>query len=102
MTATNRRAVGLSDYEAARLLGISKRTLLRWVQSELVPAPVGKLAANRRAWTIAEVHAINAAIERGTIDQASNLESAGGRRQNHHRRYARAVLRREGSQSSAA
>ena len=66
MTVTNRRAAdGLSDYEAARLLGISKRTLLRWVQSELVPAPVGRLAANRRAWTIAEVQAIMGADRKG-------------------------------------
>ncbi len=102
MTATNRRVTGLSDYEVARLLGISKRTLLRWLRSELIPAPVGKLAANRRAWTIAELQAIKDAIERGISDQASHLEPTRRRRQNHDRRYARAVLRREGPQSTAA
>ena len=45
----------LSDATACRELGISQRTLQRYLLSKRIQPPVGMLAKNRRGWSRAEI-----------------------------------------------
>ena len=96
------RPDSLSDTSVARLLGVHKRTLLRWLQDGLVAEPEGRLAKNRRAWTLAEVDAVRERLQRRDIDTADHIQPARRSGQDHQRHYPRAVLRRQGTESTAA
>ena len=96
------RPEGLSDDSVARLLGIHKRTLLRWLQDGLIGEPEGRLAKNRRSWTLAEVDAIREQLQRRDIDTPDDIQPARRSGQDNHRHYPRAVLRRQRPESTAA
>ena len=96
------QADGLSDLSVARLIGVHKRTLLRWIQDGLIPTPEGRLAKNRRAWTLREVEAIRQQLQRRDIDSPNNLEPKRRSGQDHHRYYPRTILRRQRDEGAAA
>ena len=53
----------ISDAAAVRILGISRRTFYRYLQSGAIMPPVGKLAKNRRGWTMPEIEVVRTQIE---------------------------------------
>jgi excisionase family DNA binding protein len=61
----------VSNTEAARLLGISRQVLLRWITSGRVPAT--KLDGRTGAWVLhrAEVDRIRAKRNKATLSRAS-------------------------------
>src|SRR4051794_29251634 len=76
----------LTDQAVARLLSISRRTLLRWLKDGVVDPPavvVGK--QGRRCWAEHEVARIRAHMKRGDPgDSTRDFQSAGGRGEDHH------------------
>jgi len=49
------KPAGLSDNAVAILLGVSRRTLNRWLEKGKLSPPEGRLAKNRRLWTLQDV-----------------------------------------------
>src|SRR5215467_531030 len=87
----------LTDAAVARLLSVSKRTLLRWLKDGVVDPPalvVGK--RGQRRWTDHEVAQILGYMKkRGDLgDSAGNIQSTGRRGEDNHRRYFGKVIRR--------
>lgn len=93
----------LTDAAVARLLSVSKRTLLRWLKDSVIDPPamaIGK--RGQRRWADHEVFHILEQMKRGEISGSTgDIESAGGRRENNHRRYFGKVLRRQRQESTA-
>src|SRR5262245_4101735 len=87
----------LNDPAVARILGVSKRTLLRWLKDGVVDPPamvVGK--RGQRRWSEHEVAQILRHMKRGDLgDSAGHIQSAGRRGEDHHRCYFGKVLRRQ-------
>ena len=87
----------LTDAAVARLLSVSKRTLLRWLKDGVIDPPVlvvGK--RGQRRWADHEVARILGHMKkRGDLgDSTGDIQSAGRRGENNHRRYFGKVLRR--------
>src|SRR5262249_61404767 len=86
----------LTDAAVARLLSVSKRTLLRWLKEGVIDPPalvVGK--RGQRRWADHEVAHILAHMKRGdSSDSTGDLQSTRRRGQDNHRRYYGKVLRR--------
>src|SRR5690242_608891 len=97
-----RQADVLSDTSVARLLGIHKRTLLRWLQDGLIDHPDGRLAKNRRAWTLAELDTLRQRLQRRDIDTTDDIEPTRRSGEDHHRHYPRALLRRHRQEGSTS
>lgn len=93
----------LTDAAVARLLSISKRTLLRWLKAGVIDPPnlvVGK--RGQRRWVEYEVAAILDGMKRGKLgDPTIDIEPTGGRSEDNHRRYFGKVLRRQREEGSA-
>jgi hypothetical protein len=93
----------LTDAAVARLLSVSKRTLLRWLKDGVVDRPVlvvGK--RGQRRWAEHEVVHILNQIKRGDlVDSTSDIQSAGRRGEDHHRRYFGKILRRQRQEGAA-
>src|SRR5579872_2765938 len=70
----------LTDAAVARLLSVSKRTLLRWLKSGVVDPPALVLGKQgRRWWTGHEVARILEYRKRGPVDSTRDFQSAGRR-----------------------
>jgi len=87
----------LTDAAVARLLSVSKRTLLRWLKDGVIDPPalvVGK--RGQRRWTDHEVAQILEGMKKkGDLgDSTGDIQSTGRRGEDHHRRYFGKVLRR--------
>src|SRR6266545_1790106 len=97
MSADSAARDRLTDAAVARLLSVSKRTLLRWLKHGVVDPPalvVGK--RGQRRWAEHEVAQILHHMKRGELsDSLSDIQSAGRRSEDHHRRYFGTVLRRQ-------
>jgi hypothetical protein len=94
----------LTDAAVARLLSVSKRTLLRWVKDGVVDPPVLIVGKRReRRWTQHEVAHILANMKiRGDLgDSTGGIQSAGRRGEDNHRRYFGKVLRRQRQEGAA-
>jgi hypothetical protein len=93
----------LTDAAVARLLSVSKRTLLRWLKSGVIDPPILVVGKRReRRWAEHEVAQILDQMKKGDLsDPASDIESAGRRGENNHRRYFGTVLRRQRHESPA-
>src|SRR5579871_6409052 len=93
----------LTDAAVARLLSISKRTLLRWLKSGVVDPPAlvtGK--QRRRCWTEHEVAHLLELRKRGiSVDSTRGFQPAGRRGEDHHRRYFGKILRRQRQEGAA-
>src|SRR5215468_7674613 len=93
----------LTDAAVARLLSVSKRTLLRWLKSGVIDPPallVGK--RGQRRWAEHEVAQILALMKRGDLgDSTGNLQPAGRRGEDNHRRYFGKILRRQRQEGAA-
>jgi hypothetical protein len=87
----------LTDAAVARLLSVSKRTLLRWLKDGVIDAPVLVIGKRgQRRWAVHEVTQILEQMKRGALrDSTSNIQSAGRRGEDNHRRYFGKVLRRQ-------
>src|SRR5215510_11006958 len=87
----------LADPAVARILGVSKRTLLRWLKDGVIDPPelvVGK--RGQRRWSEHEVARILNQMKRGEFgDSTGHFQSARRGGENHHRRYFGKVLRRQ-------
>jgi hypothetical protein len=92
----------LTDAAVARLLSVSKRTLLRWLKEGVIDPPalvVGK--RGQRRWADHEVAQILAHMKRGDLsDSTGDLQSTGRRGQDNHRCYFGKVLRRHRQESA--
>ena len=92
----------LTDEAVARLLSVSKRTLLRWLKQGVIDPPahvVGK--RGQRRWTEREVAQILEHTKRGGLgDSTGDIQSAGRRGEDNHRRYFGKVLRRQRQESA--
>src|ERR1039457_1253090 len=99
MTARDR----LTDAAVARLLSICKRTLLRWLKAGVIDPPalvVGK--RGQRRWAEHEVAQILDRMKRGDLgDSTGDIQSAGRRGEDNHRRYFGKVLRRQRQEGAA-
>jgi len=93
----------LTDAAVARLLSVSKRTLLRWLKDGVIDPPalvIGK--RGQRRWADHEVAQILDYMKRGDLgDSTGDLQPAGRRGENHHRRYFGKVLRRQRQEGAA-
>jgi DNA-binding transcriptional MerR regulator len=93
----------LTDAAVARLLSVSKRTLLRWLKESVIDPPalvVGK--RGERRWAEHEVAQILDHMKRGDLgDSTRDIQSAGRRGEDNHRRYFGKVLRRQREESAA-
>jgi hypothetical protein len=93
----------LTDAAVARLLSVSKRTLLRWLKGGVIDPPalvVGK--RSQRRWAEHEVSQILDAMKRSDLgDSTGDIQSAGRRGEDNHRRYFGKVLRRQRQEGSA-
>jgi hypothetical protein len=93
----------LNDAAVARLLSVSKRTLLRWLKDGVIDPPalvVGK--RGQRRWADHEVAQILAFMKRGELrDTTGDLQSAGRRGEDNHRRYFGKILRRQRQEGPA-
>ena len=93
----------LSDAAVARLLSVSKRTLLRWLKEGVIDPPalvVGK--RGQRRWAEYEVMQLLDLMKRGGLgDSTSDIQSAGRRSEDNHRRYFGKVLRRQRQEGPA-
>jgi len=93
----------LADSAVARLLSVSKRTLLRWLKEGVIDPPalvVGK--RGQRRWAQHEVAQILDRMKRGDLgDSTGDLQSAGRRGEDNHRRYFGKVLRRQRQEGAA-
>jgi len=93
----------LTDAAVARLLSVSKRTLLRWLKDGVIDPPalvVGK--RGQRRWAEHEVAQILDQMKRGDLsDSTGDLQSAGRRGEDNHRRYFGKVLRRQRQEGAA-
>jgi MerR HTH family regulatory protein len=93
----------LTDAAVARLLSVSKRTLLRWLKSGVIDPPilvVGK--RGQRRWTEHEVAQILDHMKRGDlVDSTGDIQSAGRRGEDNHRRYFGKILRRQREEGAA-
>ena len=93
----------LTDAAVARLLSVSKRTLLRWLKAGVVDPPalvVGK--RGQRRWAEHEVAQILDRMKRGDLgDSTGDIQSAGRRGEDNHRRYFGKVLRRQRQEGAA-
>jgi len=93
----------LTDAAVARLLSVSKRTLLRWLKDGVIDPPalvVGK--RGQRRWADHEVAQILGHMKRGDIgDTTGDLQSAGRRSEDNHRRYFGKILRRQRQEGAA-
>lgn len=93
----------LTDAAVARLLSVSKRTLLRWLKDGVIDPPalvVGK--RGQRRWTEHEVAQILEYTKRGDLgDSTGDIQSAGRRGEDNHRRYFGKILRRQREESTA-
>src|SRR5579872_3101976 len=91
----------LTDAAVARILAVSKRTLLRWLKAGVIDPPalaIGKRA--QRRWAEHEVTQILDHMKRGDLgDSTGDIQSAGRRSEDHHRRYFGKVLRRQRQES---
>ena len=92
----------LTDAAVARLLSVSKRTLLRWLKDSVIDPPalvVGK--RGQRRWADHEVAQILGRMKRGDLgDSTGDIQSTGRRGEDHHRRYFGKVLRRQRQESA--
>ena len=86
----------LTDAAVARLLSVSKRTLLRWLKEGVIDPPaliVGK--RGQRRWAEYEVAQLLSLMKRGDLgDSTGDIQSTGRRGEDNHRRYFGKVLRR--------
>jgi hypothetical protein len=102
MVSTTTARDRLTDAAVARLLAISKRTLLRWLKEGVIDSPalvVGK--RGQRRWADHEVAQILNVMKRGALgDSSGDIQSAGRRGQDNHRRYFGKVLRRHRQESA--
>ena len=93
----------MTDAAVARVLYVSRRTLLRWLKDGVVDAPV--LTVGRRAsrrWAEHEVAHILAQMKRGGLrDSTSDIEPTRRGGEDNHRRYFGKVLRRQRQESIA-
>jgi DNA-binding transcriptional MerR regulator len=93
----------LTDAAMARLLSVSKRTLLRWLKDGVIDPPalvVGK--RRQRRWAEHEVAQILNHMKRGDLgDSTGDIQSAGRRGEDNHRRYFGKVLRRQRQEGAA-
>ena len=93
----------LTDAAVARLLSVSKRTLLRWLKHGVIDPPalvVGK--RGQRRWAEHEVAQILEHTKRGDLgDSTGDIQSTGRRGEDNHRRYFGKVLRRQRQESAA-
>jgi|ERR1051326_927548 hypothetical protein len=93
----------LTDAAVARLLSVSKRTLLRWLKDGVIDPPtlvVGK--RGQRRWAEHEVAQILDNMKRGDFgDSTGDIQSAGRRGEDNHRRYFGKVLRRQRQEGAA-
>jgi hypothetical protein len=93
----------LTDAAVARLLSVSKRTLLRWLKASVIDPPalmVGK--RGQRRWVEHEVVQILNRMKRGELgDSTGDIQSAGRRGEDNHRRYFGKVLRRQRQEGAA-
>lgn len=93
----------LTDAAVARLLSVSKRTLLRWLKAGVIDQPalvVGK--RGQRRWAEHEVAQILDRMKRGDLgDSTGDIQSAGRRGEDNHRRYFGKVLRRQRQEGAA-
>jgi DNA-binding transcriptional MerR regulator len=93
----------LTDAAVARLLSVSKRTLLRWLKDGVIDPPVlvvGK--RGQRRWAEHEVARIIDHMKRGDLgDSTGDIQSAGRRSEDNHRRYFGKVLRRQRQEGAA-
>lgn len=91
----------LTDAAVARLLSVSKRTLLRWLKVGVVDSPaliVGKRP--QRRWTEQEVSQILEHMKRGNAgDSTGDLQSTRRSGKDNHRCYFGKVLRRQREES---
>ena len=62
----------LSSSRAARVLGVSKRTLLNWVNSDLVPKPEVNPTNGYLLWTTADIEAARMARMEDRNDSTGN------------------------------
>jgi DNA-binding transcriptional MerR regulator len=88
----------LTDAAVARLLSVSKRTLLRWLKDGVIDPPalvVGK--RGQRRWADHEVAQILWHMKkRGDLgDSTGDIQSTGRRGEDNHRCYFGKVLRRQ-------
>src|ERR1041384_3890145 len=87
----------LTDAAVARLLSVSKRTILRWLKRGVIDPPalvIGK--RNQRRCAEHEVAQILDHIKRGELsDSTGDFQSARRRGEDNHRRYPGKVLRRQ-------
>jgi hypothetical protein len=93
----------LTDAAVARLLSVSKRTLLRWLKDGVIDPPalvVGK--RGQRRWAEHEVAQILEHMKRGDLgDSTGDIQSARRRGEDDHRRYFGKVLRRQRQKGTA-
>jgi hypothetical protein len=94
----------LTDAAVARLLSVSKRTLLRWLKDGVIDPPalvVGK--RGQRRWADHEVAQILGHMKkRGDLgDSTGDIQSTGRRGEDNHRRYFGKVLRRQRKEGAA-
>ena len=93
----------LTDAAVARLLSVSKRTLLRWLKDGVIDPPVlvvGK--RGQRRWAEHELAQILNRMKRGELGASTgDIQSTGRRGEDTHRRYFGKVLRRERQEGPA-
>jgi DNA-binding transcriptional MerR regulator len=61
---------GLTDHAVAILLGVSRRTLNRWLEQGKLSPPEGRLAKNRRLWTMQDLEYARIQLEEAEIKRA--------------------------------
>jgi len=93
----------LTDAAVARLLSVSKRTLLRWLKQGVIDPPVLVIGKRgERRWAEHEVVQILDHMKRGDLgDSTGDIQSAGRRGEDNHRRYFGKVLRRQRQEGAA-
>ncbi|MCC6861515.1 MAG: MerR family transcriptional regulator [Bryobacterales bacterium] len=65
------KPAGLSDNAVAILLGVSRRTLNRWLEKGKLSPPEGRLAKNRRLWTLQDVDYARIQLEEAESKRAT-------------------------------
>lgn len=62
----------LTTHRAARILGVSKRTLHFWIQAGKVPAPPADPENGYLRWTMADIEAVRTVLREEPGDSAGN------------------------------
>jgi len=72
MQASAKMQKYLTSARAARILGITKRTLHNWIKAGKIPAPEANPANGYLQWTMSDVEVVRRVLTEESLDSTGN------------------------------